>query len=570
LKESPLNPTKGDSVPSFKKLILILGIVAVASFAAGNLSVGEARTDRAETLRNLERFSRVYQKIVSSYVSEQDSDELVDAAIDAMIEQLDPFSVYMDEEMLEDLMVKTKGEFGGLGIVISVRGEYPTVISPILDTPASRLGIHGGDKIVEIEGESTKGWNVQDAVNKLRGPQGSPVNIGIQRFGVDEIVPYTIVRDIIPVTSVPYSFVIGEDVGYVRVTNFAEKTVEELEGAIDDLEAQGIRGLILDLRNNPGGLLNSAREVSDLFLNSGKIIVSTRGRDGRRLQEIYAANDISYAKDYPLVVMINEGSASASEIVAGAVQDWDRGLVVGRNSFGKGSVQSIFNVTDREALKLTTARYYTPSGRCIHKEENDERHDPDAEEVEPGFEVIEMDLEDEQDQPELEITSTPESPIAESDSLPLFETLNLGRPVRGGGGIMPDIVLVGIEISDTALDLERRSAFFNFATELAAGLEVDLGYSVTDDEVARFAAWLADKEIEVEPEALTENDDYIRMAIRRSVFQQELGSAEAYRSTLHMDRELQETLKLLEDRGDLAGLFVASESAMENSEEETH
>ncbi|MCP5070922.1 MAG: S41 family peptidase [bacterium] len=555
-------------MPSFKKLILILGIVAVASFAAGNLSVGEARTDRAETLRNLERFSRVYQKIVSSYVSEQDSDELVDAAIDAMIEQLDPFSVYMDEDMLEDLMVKTRGEFGGLGIVISVRGEYPTVISPILDTPASRLGIHGGDKIVEIEGESTKGWNVQDAVDKLRGPQGSPVTIGIERFGVDEIVPYTIVRDIIPVTSVPYSFVLGEDVGYVRVTNFAEKTVDELKDAIDDLEAQGIRGLILDLRNNPGGLLNSAREVSDLFLNSGKIIVSTRGRDGRRLQEIYAAQDISYAKDYPLVVMINEGSASASEIVAGAVQDWDRGLVVGRNSFGKGSVQSIFNVTDREAIKLTTARYYTPSGRCIHKEENDERHD--AEEFDGEFAILDDEPADEQDPPELEITTTPELPIAETDSLPIFETLNLGRPVRGGGGIMPDIVLAGIEISDTALDLERRSAFFNFATELTADMEIDLDFTVTDDLVARFAAWLAGKEIEIEPEALSENDDYVRMAIRRSAFQQELGSPEAYRSTLHMDRELQETLKLLKERGDLEGLFVASEDAIGNSEEENH
>ncbi len=560
--------TKGDSVPSFKKLILILGVVAVASFVAGNLSVGEARTDRAETLRNLERFSRVYQKIISSYVSEQESDELVDAAIDAMIEQLDPFSVYMDEDMLEDLLVKTKGEFGGLGIVISVRGEFPTVISPILDTPASRLGIHGGDKIVEIEGESTKGWNVQDAVNKLRGPQGTPVTIGIERYGVDEIVPYTIVRDIIPVTSVPYSFVLEGDIGYARVTNFAEKTAQELEEAISDLEAQGIRGLILDLRNNPGGLLDSAREVSDLFLDSGKIIVSTRGRDGRRMQEIYAGKDVRFARDYPLVVMINEGSASASEIVAGAVQDWDRGLVVGRNSFGKGSVQSIFNVTDREALKLTTARYYTPSGRCIHKDEHDERFDPD--EIEGD--LVELDIEppDEEDSPEIEITSTPEVPIAEADSLPLYETLELGRPVRGGGGIMPDIVLAGIEISDTALDLERRSAFFNFATELTADQEIDLGFTVDDDLLERFVDWLAGKEIEVEAEALAESDEYVRMAIRRSVFQQELGSAEAYRSTLHLDRELQETLKLMQDQGDLDGLFVASENSVDANEEETH
>ena len=533
---------------SFKKQLLVLLVVAVASFGAGTLTTGSAKTDRAETLRNLERFSRVYQKIMQSYVVEQDSDELVDAAIEAMIGKLDPFSTYMDESMLEDLMVKTKGEFGGLGIIISVRDNFPTVISPIDDTPADRLGIQGGDKIVEIEGEGTEGWDVQDAVEKLRGPKGTPVEIGIRRYGVEEILPYTIVRDIIPVTSVPYHFVLQDDIGYIRVSNFAEKTAEMLREALVDLEAQGIEGLILDLRDNPGGLLESAKKVSDLFLDAGQIIVSTRGRDGRRLQEIYAGSSERFARDYPLVVLINENSASASEIVAGAVQDWDRGLVVGRNSFGKGSVQSIFTVSDREALKLTTAKYYTPSGRCIHKDENDRRFGQDA--------VNE-------DHPDYELETAPESPTAELDELPLFETLKLGRPVRGGGGIMPDIILAADFFSETALDLVRRSTFFNYAVELSAKREITLDFEIDAAMLDDFRVWLDEKEIEIEDEAFAENEDFIRMLIRREAFRQALGATEAYRSTLNMDRVLQETLKLMKGQTDLDELFAASESFLD-------
>ncbi len=532
------------------KRILIIALVAGVSFAAGLLTTGAAANNRAETLRNLERFSRVYQKIIESYVEEEDSKALVDAAIEAMIDKLDPFSAYMDQAMLEDLLVKTKGEFGGLGIIISVRDEFPTVVSPIEDTPAARLGIRGGDKIVEIEGESTRGWNVQDAVDKLRGPEGTVVNIGVQRFGSDEVLPYHITRAIIPVESVPYHFVLADDIGYVRCTNFGERTAEELRAAILDLERQGVKGLILDLRNNPGGLLESAKDVSDLFLDAGQIIVSTRGRDGRRLQEIYARGGERFAQDYPLVVMINEYSASASEIVAGAVQDWDRGLVVGRSSYGKGSVQSIFSISEMEALKLTTAKYYTPSGRCIHKDENNERPDFDTngDGIVTEAEVEAMEA--------AELATAPESPV--DSELPLYATLKLQRPVRGGGGIMPDIVLAADEITDVALDLERRSAFFNFAVELLAEHPVDHDFQVSAALLARFRGWLSAKEIAVEDQAYTDNEDYIRMALRREVLYKQFGSAEAYRSTLGMDRVLQETLSLLKGQRDLDTLLARS------------
>ncbi len=547
-----------------KRTLATVLAIAILSFLAGNLSNGLAKSDRAEVLRNLEKFSLVYQKIIRNYVDEEDSDELIDAAIRAMIEELDPFSQYLDEDQVEDLMVKTKGEFGGLGIIISKKGDYPTVISPIDDTPAARLGIRGGDKIVEIEGESTEGWSVQDAVDKLRGPKGTAVDIGISRFGVEEVLPYHIVRDIISVKSVPYAFVLEDDIGYIRVSNFGEKTADELRAALDELEAEGIDGLILDLRNNPGGLLESARQVSDLFLGAGHVIVSTRGRGEKRLQEIYAQSNVRYAWDYPLVVMINENSASASEIVAGAVQDWDRGLVVGRNSFGKGSVQSIFSVSDKEALKLTTAKYYTPSGRCIHRDENNHRFAADASMFEIGDAEEEAPVGD--DHPEYELETPAESPVS-LDSLPLFETLKLHRTVRGGGGIMPDIIMEYEKISNQALDLERRSAFFDFAVELVAEREVEKDFKVDEALLERFQSYLAEQGVELEPDDFATNEEYIRMAIRREVLYKQFDSKVAYRSTLYMDRPLQETLALLKGESSLETLLARTE--MESSELET-
>ncbi len=525
----------------------IIILIAVLSFLMGNLSNGFARSDRADVLRNLEKFSRIYQKIVSSYVEDQESEELIDAAIIAMIEQLDPFSQYMDEDMLEDLMTKTKGEFGGLGIIISNRGNYPTVISPIDDTPAARLGIRGGDKIVEIEGESTEGWKVQDAVDKLRGAKGTPVNIGIRRYGDEAVVPYEIVRDIIEIKSVPYYYTLPEDIGYIRCTNFGERTAIEMREAIDELEENEIKGLIIDLRNNPGGLLESAREVSDLFLESGHLVVSTRGRDGKRLQEIYAQDNLNYAREYPLVVLINGASASASEIVAGAIQDWDRGMVMGTNSFGKGSVQSIFPVGEAEALKLTTAKYYTPSGRCIHRNEYNQRHgDDDADgEINDG----------------LEVESEGEFP----GDLPLYETLKLQREVRGGGGIMPDIILQSEEISDAALELERQSAFFKFSVEIVAEQEVTESFDPDDALLEKFRGHLVENEIELSDSAVTATEDYIRMAIRREVLYKKFGGSAAYRSTLGMDRVLQETLKLMNDSASLETLFAKSTEIEEST-----
>ncbi|MBC8366728.1 S41 family peptidase [bacterium] len=299
---------------------LITGALFVAALLAAGMAFGYPRgRGNNEAYQDLERFTLAYQRILTAYVEDVDSDLLIDKAIEAMVEELDAFSAVLEEDRYDDLMTRSKQEFGGLGIVIGLRDDFPTVISPIEDTPAARLGIRGGDRIEEIEGENTKGWKIQDAVDKLRGKKGSDVTIGIRRFGEDKLVPYTITRDIITVTSVPYSFKLDESVGYVRISSFGEKTADELNDAVNQLEEGGIEGLIVDLRNNPGGLLDAAREVSEFFLESGQLIVSTRHRDGVLGQELYARGGKHVVGDYPVVVLINEGSASASEIVADGV-----------------------------------------------------------------------------------------------------------------------------------------------------------------------------------------------------------------------------------------------------------
>ena len=365
------------------------------------------------------------------------------------------------------------------------------------------------------------------------------MTIGIRRYGLDELIPFTITRDIIDVKSVPYHFVLEGDIGYIRCVSFGAKTRDEMWAAIKDLEKQGIEGLVVDVRNNPGGLLDSAHDVTDLFLEPGRLIVSTRMRGGILGEERFARDSRKKADDYPMVVLINESSASASEILAGAVQDWDRGLVVGRNSFGKGSVQSVFPLADMEALKLTTAKYYTPSGRCIHRDEYNMKHDPAEGDTLRWEDMI----------------SVP------PESLPAFDTRRLSRTVRGGGGIMPDLVVEYDELSDLTLDLERRATFFSFAVQLAAEREVTLDFQADESTLLRFRQFLTEREVEWDEEAFAEDEEYIATAIRRELFTSQFSAAEAYRSTMEMDRPLQASLRLLKDHPSVDGLLAAAEGA---------
>ncbi|NNE07799.1 MAG: PDZ domain-containing protein, partial [Gemmatimonadetes bacterium] len=303
-----------------RTFILGLVLLAMPGLAAAD--------DRQNIYRDLNLFSEVLQRIESDYVDEVEMRELIVGGIRGMLKTLDPHTQFLDTKQYRDLMVGTKGSFGGLGIVISIRDGILTVVSPIEGTPAHRMGIQGGDQILYIEDESTKGFSSEDAVSRLRGPEGTQVAIKIRREGVDKLLPYTVTREIIKLKSVPFKFV-QDGIGYVKVTQFSKRTSNELIAAIDSLEGVGVEGLVLDLRGNPGGLLDQAVEVSDIFLDRGQMVTYTKGRKKNTNNEFIDRRDSQY-KNYPLVVLVNEGSASASEIVSGAVQDWDRGLVVGK------------------------------------------------------------------------------------------------------------------------------------------------------------------------------------------------------------------------------------------------
>ncbi len=311
----------------------------------------------------LKVFSEVLSHIQNKYVEDVDTDELVAGAIKGMMDTLDPHSSFMKKSSYADLKVDTKGEFGGIGIQISVRDHKLVIIAPIEDTPADRAGLMSGDHIFKVDGAPTKEMTISDAVDRMRGLKGEPVELTIIREGEDS-KPFdvSLVRDTIKIKSVR-SRVVEPGIGYIRISQFQERTGADLRKQLKELSKEGLEGLVLDLRNNPGGLLTAAVEVSQQFLEAGQLVVYIQDRNGKR--EEYFAQSGRRHNDYPIVVLVNRGSASASEIVAGAIQDLGRGVVVGTVSFGKGSVQTIMPLSDDSALRLTTAKYYTPAGRSI-------------------------------------------------------------------------------------------------------------------------------------------------------------------------------------------------------------
>jgi carboxyl-terminal processing protease len=325
-------------------------------------------TDTAETYKQLELFGRIFELVRSRYVEQPSDGKLVESAVNGMLNGLDPHSSYMDAKSFRDMEVETSGEFGGLGIEVTLEDGFVKVVAPIDDTPAAKAGILSGDIITQLDGQPVKGLTINQAVDRMRGPINSKIRLQITRKGVDKPFDVTLVRQTIKVRSVS-SHVEDDDIGYIRITQFNAQAGDELKKAIADIAGKvpqdKLRGFILDLRNNPGGLLDQAIAVSNVFMSRGEI-VSTRGRDPEDMERFNAkASGGDLIKGKPLIVLVNGGSASASEIVAGALQDHKRATILGTRSFGKGSVQTIMALGDNGALRLTTARYFTPSGRSI-------------------------------------------------------------------------------------------------------------------------------------------------------------------------------------------------------------
>ena len=396
------------------------------------------------------RFESVATKVHQNYVEDMKSEDLIDYGINGMLSILDPHTSYLKANQSEELKIHTEGKFGGLGIQISIRDKVLTVMTPISGTPASRAGIQSGDQIITIDGKSTAGITIDKAVNKLRGEPGTKVTITIRRKGEAKDMEYTITREIIHIKAVPFFGVIDSSIGYLHLLTFSQDAGAEVEKALKALGKKNVKGLVLDLRQNPGGLLPQAIDVAEKFLPRNKLVVSTRGRTPEQNKEFNSRNEPVFAPEIPLAVLVNYASASASEIVAGAIQDWDRGIIVGDTTFGKGSVQSVFPLDQTHHLKLTTAYYYTPSGRCINRPENAVRgplagsnaedEDADGDTTGGGSDTVAKAKKD---------TAT-------------YKTKN-GRLVLGGGGIIPDTVIL-LPIPNVVIrTLLGKDVFFQFA-----------------------------------------------------------------------------------------------------------
>ena len=353
-------------LPRVLKLFALLSLLLLfVAFQNTTSPVLDAQAYNESTYEQIKIFSEALSIVQKNYVEEPDSKELLQGAIQGMLKTLDPHSSYMTQDMYKEMQIDTQGEFQGIGITIGIRDDILTVIAPIDDTPAYRAGILAGDKIIKVEDKPTKDMTLLEAVKLMRGPKGTKVTITITRKGEPEPIDYTITRDVIPLVSVKTKE-IDKDVAYIRITQFQKKTPREFSDALKKIHTQkgeNFKGMILDLRNNPGGLLISAIEVANKFVDKGTI-VSTRGRLANQNYS-YKAQMKGTEPDYPLVVLVNGGSASASEIVAGALQDHKRAITIGTSTFGKGSVQTIYRLGDGAGLRVTTAKYYTPSGRSI-------------------------------------------------------------------------------------------------------------------------------------------------------------------------------------------------------------
>lgn len=350
------------------KFILVFFLFFPLLFSMGDNPRGSSITKEEEVYPQLELLAKVMATIQQRYVKEVGVKELINSSLEGMASSLDPYSQFMTPEIKKEFEVETKGELEGVGMVITLQDNVITVISPIEDTPAFKAGVESGDKILEIDGKSTKGWSTWEAAKQLRGEPGSKVAIKVWREGEEDFITFELIREVIHIKSIKDVNIISDGIGYIRITAFREDTSKQLEEAVAELSKEGATSIILDLRNNPGGFLDSAIQVSDLFLRKGELIVYIKGRKGEEERKYYSQKEPVLSMDEKIVVLVNEGSASASEIVAGALKDSKRAIIIGTKTFGKGSVQSIIDLDNEYALRLTTAYYYIPEGRCIEGE----------------------------------------------------------------------------------------------------------------------------------------------------------------------------------------------------------
>ena len=483
-------------------------------------------------------FQEVLTRVSRDYVDTLAPEMLYQKAVDGLLRELnDPHSLFLNADRLGRLTESTTGNYGGLGIQIDVRDGWITVITPLPNTPAQRAGIETGDRIVEVEGKSTQGWTADEALKALRGKAGDEVRITVERPGVAARMPFSIRRQVIHSSAVRRSAMLRDGIGYVDVKAFSESTAREIERAVDSLSKQGLRSLIVDLRDNPGGLLDQGVSVSDLFLNPGHQIVSMRGRTRDASREFVDEGKQRWPQ-LPVVVLVNDGSASASEIVAGALQDHDRAVLVGTTTYGKGSAQSVFRMPGGGALKLTTARWYTPSGRSINRPPKASPHDAE----EPG---------DEEEAADADSTESGGAPLSKRQQ---YRT-DAGRTVFGGGGITPDVLIADQPASASDLAFQRALGqgfpkFRDALTEYAVSLRVARTIKSADFEVTpamREELWtrMQRRGIAMDRKVFDASAALVNRLLGREVARYALGGEGEFRRAAREDRVVQTALELL-------------------------
>jgi len=471
-------------IPVIIALLLALAAVVLASETTRSL------------YKDIKLITSIINEVHGRYVDSIDTHEFILGGIKGMLGGLDPHTVYLEPKDYGDLKTNTRGEFGGLGIIIGMRDNILTVISPMEGTPAYRLGLKAGDKIVKIDGDPTKGMTTSDAVDVLRGEPGTEVTITVIRPGEPDPIDYTIVRDIIHIEAVPFAGMTEDSIGYIRLARFSDDAGREVRQAVDSLQSLGMKSLIFDLRSNPGGLLSQAVEVASVFLEPGDLVVYTKGKDESQYREYEVRWGSEYTEE-PLIVLVNGGSASASEIVSGSIQDHDRGVIMGTKTFGKGLVQSVIQLSsDGDALKITTSKYYIASDRCIQKEDYLKRPESVIEtpDLVQDEEIEEKDAEGNWWEDEQDAFEEEGEEVGVEEDAPVFYTDN-GRVVYGGGGITPDIFVDPETASRLIIELERQSMFFDFAVEYTLDNgDIRPDFVVDEELISQFMDYLDEKD----------------------------------------------------------------------------
>jgi carboxyl-terminal processing protease len=526
--------------------VLVILVVATCSLSVGFLGTSvSAGTDQSSSNDFLREFTEAIDIIEKTHVDSVSGDKLIYSAIKGMLRSLDPHSSFFDPKEYARLMEEQHSKYFGLGIRVRTllrgdRGRVVIVEPPTTGSPAERRGLRAGDVISRIEGESIDDWTQDEVVNHLRGPRGTFVQITVERPGIPDPLQFKVERDEIPIITVPYAFEVKPGVGYIKIDRFSESTADELREKLDKLTPSRLTGLVLDLRDNPGGLLNQAIDVADFFLRKGSMIVSTKGRM-QGTDRSYAAPSLEEVT-VPLVVLVNKHSASASEIVAGALQDHDRALIVGETSFGKGLVQSVYMLDNSTGMALTTARYYTPSGRLIQRDYSGS-----------AFDYYNL--------PGVAGTSNANREVKKTDS---------GRRVLGGGGITPDVTVSLRELNRFEALLNSRDIFFEYARRLASGQGPDASsfrlpikndeirtaeqrnqaasaynLEITDEILKDFKEFLRIKKVDFTDKDIDDNVDFIKRRIKQEIYTSSFGLQEGYRVAVQGDTQVQKALELM-------------------------